>query len=97
MYVIRARDPPQARPEVAWVFFSLYVAMVFLVIMNMFIGIITKFFDVVSLHTRRARAVPVAQQRDSGGDSTQVHEELQHADAWKACAMAALSLTFDWC
>lgn len=48
-------------------------------------------------HAARARAVPVAQQRDSGGDSTQVHEELQHADAWKACAMAALSLTFVWC
>lgn len=36
-----------ARPGVAWLFFTLYVAMVFLVCMNLIIGIITKYFQEV--------------------------------------------------
>jgi hypothetical protein len=77
----------QARPEVAWIFFSLYVreecalalaranqseycvvqvGMVFLVIMNMFIGIITKFFDVVSSRGARSGSSQSSGHRPRG-------------------------------
>jgi hypothetical protein len=35
----------QTRPELAAIFFSMYVGMVFIVCINMFIGIITKYFE----------------------------------------------------
>ncbi len=37
----------QTRPELAAIFFSMYVGMVFIVCINMFIGIITKYFEEV--------------------------------------------------
>ncbi len=37
----------QTRPELAAIFFSIYVGMVFIVCINMFIGIITKYFEEV--------------------------------------------------
>ena len=38
----------QARPAIAGLFFTTYVAMVFLVCMNMIIGIVTLYFEEVS-------------------------------------------------
>lgn len=46
-------DLKTARPALASMFFNLYVASVFLVIMNMFIGIVTKYFDEVHEEARR--------------------------------------------
>lgn len=38
----------QARPRLAGIYFTMYVAIVFFVMINIIIGIITKFFDEVS-------------------------------------------------
>ena len=44
----------RARPAITSVFFSLYVAIVFLVCMNMIIAIITKYYEEVQLHLDQA-------------------------------------------
>lgn len=67
----------QARPDIAWIFFSLYVAIGYLVVLNMFVGIITKFFDVV----RAARAWVRGVVRT--GRPPQVHNELETVDLWQ--------------